>query len=73
MPLKRCGLFMDQPETLARLYVRHWDWTVIEKRSIEERLDKWSTRVRSKGVYHALSSRFRTLRLPTLRTDLCRV
>jgi len=61
MALTRCGLLVDRAETLARLYARHRDWTVVEEKWIEERFDERSTRGSSKGIYRALSSRFKTV------------
>jgi len=52
---------VDRAETLARLYARHRDWTVVEEKWIEERFDERSTRGSSKGIYRALSSRFKTV------------
>ena len=60
MALTRCGLLVDRAETLARLYAQHRDWTVVEEKWIEERFDERSTRGSSKGIYRALSSRFKT-------------
>jgi len=60
MVLTRCGLLVDRAETLARLYAQHRDWTVVEGKWIEERFDERSTRGSSKGIYRALSSRFKT-------------
>jgi len=60
MALTRCGLLVDKAETLARLYARYRDWTVVEEKWIEERFDERSTRGSSKGIYRALSSRFKT-------------
>ena len=60
MSLTRCGFLVDRAETLARLYARHRDWTVVEEQWIEERVDERSTRDSSKGIYRALSSRFKT-------------
>jgi len=61
MALTRCGLLVDRAETLARLYAHHRDWTVVEEKWIEERVDERSTRGSSKGIYRALSSRFKTV------------
>ena len=60
MTLTRCGLLVDRAETLARLYAKHRDWTVVEEKWIDERVDQRSTRGSSKGIYRALSSRFKT-------------
>ncbi|TKX41401.1 BrxA family protein [Halorubrum sp. ARQ200] len=60
MALTRCGLLVDRAETLARLYAQHRDWTVVEEKWIKERFDERSTRGSSKGIYRALSSRFKT-------------
>ena len=60
MALTRCGLLVDRAETLARLYAQHRDWTIVEEKWIEERFDERSTRGSSKGIYRALSSRFKT-------------
>lgn len=60
MALTGCGLLVERAETLARLYARHRDWTVVEERWLEERFDGRSTRGSSKGIYRALSSRFKT-------------
>ncbi|WP_096396417.1 BrxA family protein [Halorubrum trapanicum] len=60
MALTRCGLLVDRAETLARLYAQHRDWTVVEEKWIQERFDERSTRGSSKGIYRALSSRFKT-------------
>jgi hypothetical protein len=60
MALTRCGLLVDRAETLARLYSQNRDWTVVEEQWIEERFDERSTRGSSKGIYRALSSRFKT-------------
>ncbi|WP_226042481.1 DUF1819 family protein [Natrinema sp. DC36] len=60
MALTRCGLLVERAEMLARLYARHRDWTVVEEQWLEERFDERSTRGSSKGIYRALSSRFKT-------------
>lgn len=60
MELTRCGLLVERAETLARLYARHRDWTIVEEKWLEERFDERSTRGSSKGIYRALSSRFKT-------------
>jgi hypothetical protein len=60
MALTRCGLPVDKAETLARLYARHRDWTVVEEKWLGEQFDERSTRGSSKGIYRALSSRFKT-------------
>lgn len=74
MSLTRCGLLVDKAETLAQLYARHRDWTVVEQKWLEGRFDERSTRGSSKGIYRILSSRFKTaasdlpaiVRLPTV-------
>jgi len=58
--LTRCGLLVDRAEILAQLYAQHRDWTVVEEKWTEERFDERSTRGSSKGIYRALSSRFKT-------------
>ncbi|MFH5800948.1 BrxA family protein [Haladaptatus sp. CMAA 1911] len=58
--LTRCGLLVENAETVARLYARHRDWTVVEERWIEGRHDERSTRGSSQGIYRVLSSRFKT-------------
>lgn len=60
MALTRCGLLVDRAEKLAQLYAIHRDWTVVEEKWVEERFDERSTRGSSKGIYRALSSRFKT-------------
>lgn len=58
--LTRCGLLVEKAETIARLYARHRDWTVVEETWTDERIDGRSTRGSSKGIYRVLSSRFKT-------------
>jgi hypothetical protein len=60
MALTRCGLLVDKAETLAQLYARHRNWTVVEEKWLNERFDEQSTRGSSQTIYRALSSRFKT-------------
>lgn len=60
MALTRCGLLVEKAETLAELYARHRDWTVVEDKWLNERFDERSTRASSQTIYRALSSRFKT-------------
>jgi hypothetical protein len=52
---------VERAETLARLYARHRDWTVVEDQWIQSRVDERSTRGSSKKIYRELSSRFKTV------------
>ncbi len=60
MELTRCGLLIGRAEKLAQLYAQHRDWTVVEQKWVEGRFDERSTHGSSKGIYRALSSRFKT-------------
>lgn len=60
MDLTMCGLLVEQAEEMAQLYATHRDWTTVEDRWFEERLDGRSTRGSSRKVYRVLSSRFKT-------------
>lgn len=60
MSLTRCGLLVEKAETIAQLYARHRDWTVVEERWVEGRFDERSTKGSSKEIYRILSSRFKT-------------
>jgi len=60
MDLTMCGLLVEKAEEMAKLYTRHRDWTTVEERWFEERLDGRSTRGSSRKVYSVLSSRFKT-------------
>lgn len=60
MDLTMCGLLVDQAEEMARLYATHRDWTSVEDRWFEERVDGRSTRGSSRKLYRVLSSRFKT-------------
>lgn len=60
MDLTMCGLLVDRAEEMASLYAKHRDWTTVEERWFEERLDGRSTRGSSQKVYRVLSSRFKT-------------
>ena len=60
MALTRCGLLVEKAETLAQLYARHRDWTVVEEKWLNERFDERSTRGSSQTIYRVLSSRFKT-------------
>ena len=60
MALTRCGLLVEKAETIAGLYARHCDWTVVEEKWFDERHADRSTRGSSKEIYRALSSRFKT-------------
>lgn len=60
MDLTMCGLLVEKAEEMARLYAEHRDWTTVEDRWFEERLDNRSTRGSSRKVYRVLSSRFKT-------------
>jgi len=60
MDLTMCGLQVDHAEEMARLYATHRDWTTVEDRWFEERVDGRSTRGSSRKVYSVLSSRFKT-------------
>lgn len=60
MDLTMCGLLVDRAEEMASLYATHRDWTTVEDRWFEERMDDRSTRGSSRKVYRVLSSRFKT-------------
>ena len=60
MDLTMCGLLTEKAEKMARLYATHRDWTIVEDRWFDERLDGRSTRGSSRKVYRILSSRFKT-------------
>lgn len=60
MDLTMCGLLVEQAEEMARLYATHRDWTTVESRWFDERIDGRSTRGSSRKVYRVLSSRFKT-------------
>lgn len=60
MDLTMCGLLVERAEEMANLYATHRDWTTVEKRWFEERLDERSTRGSSQKIYRVLSSRFKT-------------
>ena len=60
MALTSCGLLVENAETLAQLYARHRDWTVVEEKWLNERFDERSTRGSSQKIYRTLSSRFST-------------
>lgn len=60
MDLTMCGLLVEQAEEMAQLYATHRDWTTVEDRWFEERIDGRSTRGSSRKVYRVLSSRFKT-------------
>jgi hypothetical protein len=60
MDLTMCGLLVEKAEEMARLYAAHRDWTTVEDRWFEERVDGRSTRGSSRKVYTVLSSRFKT-------------
>jgi len=60
MDLTMSGLLVEKAEEMARLYATHRDWTTVEERWFEERLDDRSTRGSSRKVYRILSSRFKT-------------
>lgn len=60
MDLTMCGLLVDKAESIARLYAESRDWTAVEERWFDERLDERSTRGSSRKIYRVLSSRFKT-------------
>lgn len=60
MDLTMCGLLVDRAEEMARLYATHRDWTTVEDRWFERKLDGRSTQGSSRKVYRVLSSRFKT-------------
>lgn len=60
MDLTMCGLLLEQAEEMARLYADHRDWTTVEERWFDERIDGRSTRGSSRKIYRVLSSRFKT-------------
>lgn len=60
MDLTMCGLLVERAEEMAALYAAHRDWTTVEKRWFDERIDGRSTRGSSRKIYRVLSSRFKT-------------
>lgn len=60
MDLTMCGLLVKKAEEMANLYASHRDWTTVEDRWFDERIDGRSTRGSSRKVYRVLSSRFKT-------------
>jgi len=60
MDLTMCGLLAERAEEMAELYAAHRDWTTVEARWFDERLDGRSTRGSSRKIYRVLSSRFKT-------------
>lgn len=60
MDLTMCGLLVERAEEMAELYATHRDWTTVEARWFDERLDGRSTRGSSRKIYRVLSSRFKT-------------
>lgn len=60
MALTRCGLLVEKAQKLAQFYARHRDWTVVEEKWHDERVDERSTRGSSQTIYRTLSSRFKT-------------
>lgn len=74
MDLTMCGLLVERAEEMAKRYATHRDWTTVEERWFDERIDGRSTRASSRKIYRVLSSRFKTAdrslpsipRLPTV-------
>jgi len=60
MDLTMCGLLVERAEVIADLYATHRDWTTVEDRWFDERIDGRSTRGSSRKIYRVLSSRFKT-------------
>lgn len=60
MNLTMCGLLVERAETIADLYATHRDWTTVEERWFDERIDGRSTRGSSRKIYSVLTSRFKT-------------
>lgn len=60
MDLTMCGLLVERAEEMAKLYAANRDWTTVEERWFDERIDGRSTRGSSRKIYRVLSSRFKT-------------